>query len=145
MILRQRVDFMVRTESTARKLPAGRPAVFWHGSGKWRGTGSALRAPRCRTVRKTCTGNSAQSLLRIFGWSNAAFRQRYMVMGGFQNHQIVDYRNLDELNRKFYSVAFPVTKDVLDLPPEMHVTYTCELGPEAGARIDHSNATCRAR
>ena len=54
-----------------------------------------------------------------------------MVMGGFQNHQIVGYRNLEELNRKFYSVAFRVTKDVLDLPPEMHVTYTCELGPEA--------------
>jgi SNF2 family DNA or RNA helicase len=52
-------------------------------------------------------------------------------MGGFQNHQVVDYANLDELNRKFYSVTFACGKDVLDLPPEMHVTLTCQLGAEA--------------
>ena len=52
-------------------------------------------------------------------------------MGGYQNHQVVAYDNLDELNRKFYSVAFACGKDVLDLPPEMHVTLTCQLGAEA--------------
>ncbi len=67
----------------------------------------------------------------IFGWSFSKFRQHYAVMGGFQNHQVIGYRNLDELNRKFYSIAFAASKDVLDLPEEMHVTYTCELGPEA--------------
>jgi len=67
----------------------------------------------------------------IFGWSFHKFRQHYAVMGGFQNHQVVGYRNLEELNRKFYSITFPCSKDVLDLPPEVHVTYTCRLGPEA--------------
>jgi SNF2 family DNA or RNA helicase len=67
----------------------------------------------------------------IFGWSFSKFRQHYAVMGGFQNHQVIGYRNLDELNRKFYSIAFAASKDVLDLPEEMHVTYTFELGPEA--------------
>ena len=67
----------------------------------------------------------------IFGWSFHRFRQHYAVMGGYQNHQVVGYRNLDELNRKFYSITFPCGKDVLDLPPEVHVTYTCRLGPEA--------------
>jgi SNF2 family DNA or RNA helicase len=67
----------------------------------------------------------------IFGWSFHKFRQHYAVMGGFQNHQVLGYRNLDELNHKFYSIAFAASKDVLDLPSEMHVTYTCELGPEA--------------
>jgi hypothetical protein len=33
----------------------------------------------------------------IFGWSFNKFRQHYAVMGGFQNHQVVAYRNLDEL------------------------------------------------
>jgi SNF2 family DNA or RNA helicase len=42
---------------------------------------------------------------RIFGWSFHKFRRHFAVMGGFQNHQVVDYRNLDELNRKFYSIA----------------------------------------
>jgi SNF2 family DNA or RNA helicase len=67
----------------------------------------------------------------IFGWSFHKFRQHYAVMGGYQNHQVVAYGNLDELNRKFYSVTFACGKDVLDLPPEMHITYTCQLGPEA--------------
>ena len=67
----------------------------------------------------------------IFGWSFNKFRQHYAVMGGFQNHQVVTYDNLEELNRKFYSVTYACGKDVLDLPPEMHVTHTCQLGPEA--------------
>jgi SNF2 family DNA or RNA helicase len=67
----------------------------------------------------------------IFGWSFHKFRQHYAVMGGYQNHQVVGYRNLDELNRKFYSVTFACGKDVLDLPEELEVTYRCELGAEA--------------
>jgi len=51
----------------------------------------------------------------IFGWSYNRFRQHFAVMGGYQNHQVVAYDNLDELNRKFYSVAFACGKDVLDL------------------------------
>ncbi|HOQ47565.1 MAG TPA: SNF2-related protein [Bryobacteraceae bacterium] len=67
----------------------------------------------------------------IFGWSFHKFRQHYAVMGGYQNHQVVGYRNLDELNQKFYSVTFACGKDVLDLPAEVHITYTCQLGAEA--------------
>ena len=67
----------------------------------------------------------------IFGWSFNRFRQHFAVMGGYQNHQVVAYDNLDELNRKFYSVTFACGKDVLDLPPEVHITYTCQLGAEA--------------
>jgi len=69
----------------------------------------------------------------IFGWSFNKFRQHYAVMGGYQNHQVTAYTNLDELNRKFYSVTFACGKDVLDLPPEMHITHTCQLGAEARA------------
>lgn len=69
----------------------------------------------------------------IFGWSFHKFRQHYAVMGGYQNHQVVAFRNLDELNRKFYTIAFTASKDVLDLPPEVHVTYKCRLGAQAQA------------
>lgn len=67
----------------------------------------------------------------IFGWSFSKFRQHYAILGGYQNHQVVGYANLDELNRKFYLIAFTCGKDVLDLPPEMHATHTCQLGDEA--------------
>ncbi|OFW00564.1 MAG: hypothetical protein A3G20_03735 [Acidobacteria bacterium RIFCSPLOWO2_12_FULL_59_11] len=69
----------------------------------------------------------------IFGWSFQKFRQHYAEMGGYQHHQVVAFRNLDELNRRFYSIAFTASKDVLDLPPEVHVTYHCRLGTEAQA------------
>ncbi|MCW5982720.1 MAG: DEAD/DEAH box helicase [Bryobacteraceae bacterium] len=67
----------------------------------------------------------------IFGWSFHHFRQHYALMGGFKNHQVVDYRNLEELHRRFHSITFAAGKDVLDLPPEMHVNYTCQLSAEA--------------
>jgi SNF2 family DNA or RNA helicase len=70
----------------------------------------------------------------VFGNSNAAFRQRYCVMGGFQNKQVVKWVNQDEMNVLIRTITFRVGKEVLDLPPEMHVTEECSLSP-AGARI----------
>jgi SNF2 family DNA or RNA helicase len=55
-------------------------------------------------------------------------------MGGFQNKQIVAPRNLPQLEQKVARVMFRVGKEVLDLPPETHITYRCELSPE-GRRV----------
>lgn len=68
----------------------------------------------------------------IFGPSYYAFRNKYAVMGGYGNHQVVSYRNLDDLIRKVHSVAYRVTKDeCLDLPPTVDQRLYCELEPEA--------------
>jgi SNF2 family DNA or RNA helicase len=67
----------------------------------------------------------------IFGPSFAAFRQKYAVMGGFQRKQVTGFQHLDELEALMKTLTFRVSKDVLDLPPETHVTYECELSPEA--------------
>jgi len=69
----------------------------------------------------------------IFGPSFNAFKQKYAVMGGFQNKQITAYKNLDELEALMRRVTFRVGKDVLDLPPETHVTYRTTLSPECQA------------
>jgi len=130
-ILRQRVDFMVADEIHRCKAPGGKASRFLARFGKVARYRLGMTGTPMPHGPEDLYGELRAIAPSVFGWSNAAFRQRYMVMGGFQNHQIVGYRNLEELNRKFYSVAFRVTKDVLDLPPEMHVTYTCELGPEA--------------
>jgi SNF2 family DNA or RNA helicase len=74
---------------------------------------------------------------RILGNSNHAFKQRFAVMGGFQNKQVVAFRNMEELEALMRTITFRVRKDVLDLPPETHVTYHCDLGPE-GARAYHA-------
>jgi SNF2 family DNA or RNA helicase len=67
----------------------------------------------------------------IFGPSFAAFRQRFAVMGGFQRKQVTAFQCLDELEALMRTITFRVSKDVLDLPPQTHVTYTCELCGEA--------------
>jgi SNF2 family DNA or RNA helicase len=67
----------------------------------------------------------------ILGPSFSAFRQRHAVMGGYQNKQIVSFQKLDELEKALSRVTFRVGKEVLELPPETHVTYHCELSAEA--------------
>jgi SNF2 family DNA or RNA helicase len=64
---------------------------------------------------------------RILGNSNHAFKQRFAVMGGFQNKQVVAYQNMEELEALMRTITFRVGKEVLDLPPETHVTYHCTL------------------
>ncbi|MCZ2149636.1 MAG: DEAD/DEAH box helicase [Bryobacterales bacterium] len=67
----------------------------------------------------------------IFGPSFAAFRQKYAVMGGFQRKQVTGFQCLDELEALMRTITYRVSKDVLDLPPETHVTYECDLSREA--------------
>jgi SNF2 family DNA or RNA helicase len=55
----------------------------------------------------------------VFGCNFYAFRNRYCIMGGYGQHQIVGYRNMDDLVRKEYSIALRVTKEeCLDLPEQ---------------------------
>lgn len=67
----------------------------------------------------------------VFGTSFTLFKNKYAVVGGYGNHQVVAYQNEEELNHKFYSIAFRVGKEVLDLPPFIHVERRCELKGEA--------------
>ena len=46
----------------------------------------------------------------IFGGSYYSFRARYAVMGGYGNHQVVGYKNLQELTEKAHKIAFRITK-----------------------------------
>lgn len=66
----------------------------------------------------------------LFGTSYQRFRMRYAVMGGYQQHQVVAYRNQDELAAKLDQIMYRVRAgDVLDLPPYQHITRTCALSP----------------
>jgi len=69
---------------------------------------------------------------RIFGFSFTRFRAKYAMMGGFQNHQILKFINLEDLHQKMYSIAYRVrAEDVLDLPEVLEQTITFELSPKA--------------
>lgn len=67
----------------------------------------------------------------IFGTSWTSFQRRYAVMGGYGGYEVLGYQNEDELNAKFYSIAYRVGAEVLDLPPDNDVTRACVLGPKA--------------
>lgn len=67
----------------------------------------------------------------IFGTSFARMRSRYALMGGFGNHQILKYQNLDEMHTKMYQIAFHVGREVLDLPEATDVERVGHLGPAA--------------
>lgn len=68
----------------------------------------------------------------IFGTNYANFSNQYAVFGGFNNYQILRYRNLDDLRSKMSSISIRFeTKDVIDLPEIMDINRSCELSEEA--------------
>lgn len=68
----------------------------------------------------------------IFGTNYYKFLEKYANMGGYEGREIIGYKNLDQLRDKIYSIAFRVeSRDVLDLPDELHENITFDLNPEA--------------
>ena len=73
----------------------------------------------------------------MFGTSFYAFRNRYAIMGGFENRQVIGYKNIESLAEKIHSIAFRVRKDeCLDLPEMTDVYRACRLEPKAQALYD---------
>lgn len=70
----------------------------------------------------------------VFGTNFYAFRGKYAIMGGFNRKQIVGYRDLDELIKKEYSIAYRVTKEeALDLPEQTFIVRNIPLEGKAKA------------
>ena len=68
----------------------------------------------------------------IFGRKFISFRERYAIMGGFEGHKVLGYRNLDELTERVYSIAYRVTRaEALDLPPTIDQDLKITLSKEA--------------
>lgn len=68
----------------------------------------------------------------LFGPYYTVFRSKYAIMGGFENRQVVSYRNLEELKEQWATIAYRVTKEeILDLPEQVHTEIKVELCPKA--------------
>lgn len=64
----------------------------------------------------------------VFGQQFFAFRARYAIMGGFNNRQIIGYKDLDQLIAKQCSISYRVTKEeALDLPEQTFLTRYIQL------------------
>lgn len=70
----------------------------------------------------------------ILGGSFYLFRNRYAIMGGYQNHQIIGYRHLAELVEKVHDIAYRIKiEDAVDLPPFIDETRVITLEDKAQA------------
>jgi SNF2 family DNA or RNA helicase len=62
-----------------------------------------------------------------------AFKTKYVVMGGYENKQIIGYANVDELMDMLRPWTLEVDKKVLNLQPKIPKTITIEATPEQKA------------
>ena len=68
----------------------------------------------------------------IFGTSYRRFQHVYAITRPMQGFEIVvGYKNQEELQRRFYQIAFRVESDVLNLPEPLHEARECQLSGAA--------------
>lgn len=73
----------------------------------------------------------------IFGTNLSAWESMYAIKGGFENRQIVAFKNLDHLHRQIYRVAYRILlDDAVDLPDSHDEILTFELSPKARETYD---------
>jgi SNF2 family DNA or RNA helicase len=73
----------------------------------------------------------------IFGTSFLSFRDRYAVMGGFKNYQIVGWKNMPELSAKLAGISYRVRKsECLDLPDKLYKEYRLDMTDEQALAYD---------
>lgn len=66
-----------------------------------------------------------------FGKNLTPFKNRYCIMGGFENREIVGYQNVGEMMETIDPLTFRARKeDCLDLPPKVYETREVSMGVE---------------
>lgn len=64
----------------------------------------------------------------LFGSNYSKFRNRYAIMGGFENRQVLKYQRQAEMSKKLHRIAFIVDESIHEgLPPETDVTRTISM------------------
>ena len=131
-LLKMGFELLIMDESHRIKAPGGKASRFM--------SRLADRIPKRVALTGTPAPHSPLDVYAqyraldksIFGTSNALFKSRYAVMGGFEKHQVVGYQNEDELRSKFDSIAVKVAADdVLSLPESTDSVRSFDLGSKA--------------
>lgn len=96
-----------------------------------------IDAPYKIALTGTPLMNHPMDLYIILKWlgyekhSFYAFRNHHCVMGGFGGHEIVGYKNLDELQEQLNDIMLRrLKKDVLDLPEKLFVDEYVDMTPK---------------
>lgn len=67
----------------------------------------------------------------LWGTSFARFRDQYALMGGFGGHQVLSYKNLDDLAARMRVYTFKTSRDVLNLLPPEDIDVEVQMPPAA--------------
>lgn len=122
VLLKQGWDAVICDESHRIKAPGGKAAMFVSRLGDKVPHRICLTGTPMPHSPLDCYAQYRFLDKGIFGTSFTAFRSRYAKMGGYQNHQVLGYENQDDLNQKFYSIAYRVkSEDVQSLPEAVDV------------------------
>jgi SNF2 family DNA or RNA helicase len=124
-------DLLVMDEGHKLQSPGSRVSKFFHQLGKTVQKRVALTGTPCPNGPLTVYGLYRALDSGIFGTSFAKFRDEFAIMGGYQNYQVIGYKNVEEYNRRFYSIAIHADRSVLSLPPAVTVQRTASLSPSA--------------
>ena len=124
-------DLLVMDEGHKLQAPGSRVSKYFHQLGKSVEKRVALTGTPCPNGPLTCYGLYRALDSGVFGTSFAAFRDKYAIMGGYQNHEICGYKNVEEYNRRFYSIAVHADRSVLTLPEATTIQRTASLSPAA--------------
>lgn len=131
-VLAQKWDTVIADESHRIKDPSGRASKFL--------SQLTTRAKRRLALTGTPMAHTPLDVFSqyrfldpsIFGPSYFTFKHRYGAWGGYGGYQLVGLLNEAELNQKFFSIAYRVGNEVLDLPPVLpNITREVMLSPEA--------------
>lgn len=131
-ILDWKPDLVVLDESQRIKSPGAKQSKFAHKLGKVTPYRLILTGTPVTQGPLDFYSQLKFADPRILGSSYVALKSRYAIMGGFENRQILGYKNLPELTQKVHSIGFRVTKEeALDLPEQVDQVRYCELEGKA--------------
>ena len=124
-------DLIVLDESHRIKTPSGKASKFFASLAKTTKYRLALTGTPCPHAPLDIYGQYRFLDPGVFGTSFTKFRSNFAVMGGFQGHQVLSYRNTEMLHNKMFLLAHRVmSKDVFDLPPFQSEIRTCTLSKD---------------
>jgi len=125
------IDLLVMDEGHKLQAPGSRVSKYFHSLGKTVAKRVALTGTPCPNGPLTIYGLYRALDSGVFGTSFAAFREKYAIMGGFQGYEILGYKNVEEYNHRFYSIAIHADRSVLTLPEATTIPRTSALSPSA--------------
>jgi len=82
---------------------------------------------------------------RIFGPYSTAFRGMYLILGGWENRQVIGYRNVGDAIQKIYALSIRFTADrCLDLPPKVYEVRHVRMDEDTSKRYRQLEKECVA-